>query len=63
MPTAAAHGDFADVSRPSASPFVSPVREDVNVIGAVASREDPKARIKVVRLQKHPRLYDGMIKC
>jgi len=49
MPTAAAHGDFADVSRPSASPFVSPVREDVNVIGAVASREDPKARIKAVR--------------
>lgn len=49
MPTAAARGDFADVFRPSAPPFVSPVREDVNVIGAVVSREDSKARIKVAR--------------
>lgn len=48
MPTTAARGDFADVSRPSAPPFVS-VREDVNVIGAIVSREDPKARIKVAR--------------
>lgn len=49
MPTTAARGDFADVSRPSAPPFVSSVREDVNVIGAIVSREDPKARIKVAR--------------
>lgn len=49
MPTAAARGDFADVFRLSAPPFVSPVREDVNVIGAVVSREDSKARIKVAR--------------
>ena len=48
---AAARGDFADVFRPSAHspPFVSPVREDVNVIGAVVSREDSKARIKTAR--------------
>ena len=45
----AARGDFADVSRLSAPPFVSSVREDVNVIGAIVSREDPKARIKVAR--------------
>lgn len=44
-----ARGDFADVSRPSAPPFVSLVREDVNVIGAIASREDSKARIKAAR--------------
>lgn len=49
MPTAVARGDFADVFRPSAPPFVSPIREDVNVIGAVVSREDLKARIKVAR--------------
>jgi len=48
---AAARGDFADVFRPSAHspPFVSPVREDVNVIGAVVSREDSKAWIKTAR--------------
>lgn len=49
MPTTTARGDFADVSRPSAPPFVSLVREDVNVIGAIVSREDSKAWIKVAR--------------
>ena len=49
MPTTAARGDSADVSRPSAPPFVSPVHEDVNVIGAIVSRENAKARIKAVR--------------
>jgi len=46
---ATARGDFADVFRPSAPPFVSPVCEDVNVIGAIVSREDSKARIKTAR--------------
>lgn len=63
MPTAAAHGDFADVFRPSAPPFVSPVRENVNVIGAIVSREDSKARIKAARYTttKTTKLYNRII--
>jgi len=55
---ATARGDFADVFRPSAPPFVSPVCEDVNVIGAVVSREDSKARIKAARYTTVKILHD-----